>query len=336
MNADSFGGSGVLVDVDTTTATDIQTEPVSWLFEPYIPIGTVTILLGEGGEGKSFYSLALAAAVTKGVALFGAQSALPPSGVIIQNAENGWPFVIKPRLEMLGADCSKVFRINEGDKRLTLTDERIEAAIRKHNVRFCIIDPVQSHLPENFSMNRAENVRPALTHLERVAERTGCAFLLVGHVNKGRGKAQHRGLGSIDIVNSVPSVLYLGRAEGLDSDVRAIAHGKANFCELGATQSFRLSKTDGFQWLGECDVTPDDILSFSASRFRDDRSRIEEATDFLLELLADDEIPASEAIEQADELGISRKTLERARKAADIRSKRMDGHWIWYMDDSEN
>jgi hypothetical protein len=40
-----------------------------------------------------------------------------------------------------------------------------------------------------------------LTHLENVAERTNSAFLLVGHVTKGNGKAQHRGLGSIDILN---------------------------------------------------------------------------------------------------------------------------------------
>jgi hypothetical protein len=137
-------------------------------------------------------------------------------------------------------------------------------------------------------------------------------------------------------VNSVPSVLYLGRADGLDDDIRAIAHGKANFSELGATQSFRLNKTDGFQWLGECDVTPDDILNFSASRSREDRSKIDEAADFLLEMLSDGEMPSTEAIEQADELGIARKTLERARKAADIRSKRVDGHWVWYLEDDDD
>jgi RecA-family ATPase len=58
-------------DVDTTTASDIESCPVSWLFEPYLPMGTVTIIIGDGGEGKSFASLALAAAVTRGIPLFG-------------------------------------------------------------------------------------------------------------------------------------------------------------------------------------------------------------------------------------------------------------------------
>ena len=83
-------------------------------------------------------------------------AAIPPSDVIIINAENSWPMVICPRLDMLGADCNRVHRINDGGNRLTLTDERIEAAIRKYNVKLTIIDPIQSHLPSSMSMGRAE------------------------------------------------------------------------------------------------------------------------------------------------------------------------------------
>lgn len=318
-------------EVDTATASEIQTQNVEWLYEGYVPLGTVTLICGDGGEGKSFYALALAAAISGGKPLPGTDKAFPASDVIIQNAENPWPSVIKPRLEMLGADCTKIHRINENDKRLTLTDSRIEAAIRKHNAKFIIIDPLQSHLDLNFSMNRAESVRPALTHLERVAEKTQSAVLIVGHINKGRGKAQHRGLGSVDIVNSVPSVLYLGRAEGLDPDVRAVAHGKSNFAELAVTQLFRLNKTDGFRWLGESDITPDDIMRFNASRAREDKGKLDEAVEFLMEILSDGEVPAVEASEQAEEMGISKITLERARKSANVKSKRVDNRWVWHL-----
>ena len=322
--------ANTFVEVDTTPAAEIQTQPIVWLYESYIPIGTVTILFGEGGEGKSFYSLALAAAISKGILLPGMDKPFPASAVIVQNAENPWASVIKPRLEMLGADCDKIYRINDGGQRLTLTDERIEAAIRKHNVKLTIIDPIQSHLPSSMSMGRAESVRPMLTHLENVAARTQSAILLIGHVTKGSGKAQHRGLGSVDIVNSVPSVLYLGRAEGLDRDVRAVANGKNNFTELGATQLFRLNKADGFSWLGESDITPDDILGFNAKKNKEDKSKIEEASDFLMELFAESSsIPANEAIELADEEGISKRTLLRAKEAAGIQSKRVDGFWVW-------
>jgi predicted ATP-dependent serine protease len=232
---------------------------------------------------------------------------------------------------MLGADCGRVRRINDGGNRITLTDPRIEAAIRKHNVKLTVIDPIQSHLPASMSMGRAESVRPMLTHLENVAERTNSAVLLVGHVTKGRGKAQHRGLGSVDIINSVPSALFLGRAESLDRDVRAIAHGKSNYTELASTQCFRLNKKDGFVWLGESDVTVDDIMNFNASKLREDKSKIDEAADFLSELLSDGSVPANEAIELADEAGISKRTLLRAKESIGADSKRVDGHWLWSL-----
>jgi hypothetical protein len=320
-----------IADVDTTTAADIQSRPIAWLYEPYIPVGTVSILFGDGGEGKSFYAVALAAAISNGTPLPGMTEPFPVSDVIIQNAENPWPTVIKPRLEILGADCSRIHRINDADKLLTLTDSRIEAAIVKHNVKLTIFDPIQSYLPSSMSMSRAESVRPMLTHLEHVAERTGSAILCIGHVTKGRGKAQHRGLGSVDMVNAVPSVMFLGKAEGYDHDVRVVAHGKSNFAELGVSQLFKLNKADGFQWLGECDVTPDDIMNFSASKVREDKSKIDEAADFLMDLLSAGGVPATEAIELADEAGISKRTLERARTVIAVKARRVDGHWVWSL-----
>jgi predicted ATP-dependent serine protease len=229
---------------------------------------------------------------------------------------------------MLGADCTRIHKINDNETRLTLTDSRIEAAIRKHNAKFTVLDPVQSYLSDNFSMNRAESVRPALMHLERVAERTQSAFIVVGHISKGRGKAQHKGLGSVDIVNAVPSVLLLGRAEGLEPDERVISHLKGNFTELGMSQKFRLNKTDGFQWMGESDVTPDEIINYNAKKDKEDRSKITEAVDFLTDLLADGALPTAEVTELAGESGIAKRTLERARKEMGVKSSKVDGVWM--------
>jgi hypothetical protein len=162
----------------------------------------------------------------------------------------------------------------------------------------------------------------------------------VGHLNKSRSKAEHRSLGSIDIINSVRSVMCLGRAEGLADDVTAVAHMKANFIKCGRTQLYRLNERDGFSWLGESGVTPDDIMNFSGARSACEeevfetvgKSKIEEAADFLHDLLLDSgEIPAAEAIELADEAGISKRTLERARQESDIKSQKIDGRWLWFM-----
>jgi predicted ATP-dependent serine protease len=263
------------------------------------------------------------------------EKALPPSDVIVQNAENPFSMVIKPRLEMLGADCRRIHTIDDSDRRLTLMDDRIEAAIRKHNAALLIIDPFQNFLDDDFSMNRVESVRPAIMKLRGVAERTNSAILIVGHVNKSKSKAGHRGLGSIDILNSVPSVMYLGRAEGLEPDERAVAHGKSNFAELSKTQIFRLNKTDGFKWLGENeDITPDDIMNFKSANKKNETNKVDEAADFLLDILADGAVPTSEVIELAQESGISKRTLERARKEIEVKPKKLNG--VWVMELSED
>ena len=98
---------------------------------------------------------------------------------------------------------------------------------------------------------------------------------------------------------------------------------------MGVTQLFRLNKKDGFSWIGESDITPDDILSFNARKVKEEKSKVDEAAEFLFDVLSDGAVPATEVMEQADEMEISRKTLERARKAAGVKSNRVDGHWVW-------
>jgi RecA-family ATPase len=111
--------------VKTITLSNVKRRNISWLWQPYIPLGALTVLLGNGGQGKSFLSLSIAAAVTKGQALPGSDATLPPSDVIVQNTENAIDTVIGHRLDILGADCGRVHCIDTTDKPLTLTDERI-------------------------------------------------------------------------------------------------------------------------------------------------------------------------------------------------------------------
>ena len=90
--------------------------------------------------------------------------------------------------------------IDDSEVQLTLSDERIEKAIVENNARLVIIDPIQAYLGADVDMNRANEVRPIFMRLGQVAQRTGCAILLIGHLNKAAGmQSLQRGLGSIDI-----------------------------------------------------------------------------------------------------------------------------------------
>ena len=125
--------------------SEIKTEEVKWLWYPYIPFGKVTIVQGDPGEGKTTFVLAVIAALTRGEALPECETGLPPMNVIYQTAEDGLADTIKPRLEAVGADCSRVQTIDDSQSMLTLTDQRFEEAIRNTDARLLVLDPLQAY-----------------------------------------------------------------------------------------------------------------------------------------------------------------------------------------------
>jgi len=322
--------------VKTTRLSDYESEDNRWLWEPYIAQGTVSLISGLGGKGKSFLSMAIAAAVTKGLPLPGDIAHLPPSNVLLKNAENHLKRMIRPRADIVGADLDRIILLDEEEKRLTLTDDRLERVIVQDNVALAIIDPLQAHLPRGISMNNAESIRPVFTHLANVAERTNCAIVLVGHVNKGNSASSDRLLGSADIYNSVLSAMIVGKIDK-EQGISALHHHKSNMDELGPSQAFRLSKENGYEWLGECDATAPDVL-------RDDDScgdrtldserpeKLEKAMGLLTELLSDGPCPSEEVFETGLEQGISKPTINRAKAKLGIRSYKDKNGITWVMD----
>jgi len=301
---------------------ELPTGQVTALWHPYILAGAVNLLQGDSTAGKSYLSQAIIAALTTGQALPNA-APMPPCNVIIQNAENSFSNVIKPRLEALGADFSRIKSIDENGGRLSLMSPKIEEAIVEYDARLFTIDPIQAYM----NMYKLASVRETLVFLGQVAARTGCAILCIGHLTKSQTKAQYRGLGSIDIFNAIPSVLNLGKA---DEEVRVMVHNKSNFFETGAPIAFTLD--GGFRWIGEYDITLDELLAGDKeTSSRRNRER-EQAKEFLAELLADGPVESETVYALAAELTIAPRTLERAKVDIGARSHKPNGIWIWSMD----
>lgn len=192
---------------------DVEQTEVDWLWYPYIPFGKLTIVQGNPGEGKTFFAMQLAAACTN-------QKFLPdmepfePFNMIFQTAEDGLGDTVKPRLLSSGADLQRVLVIDDTDNPLTLADDRIEKAIRENNARLMVIDPLQAFFGANVDMNRANEVRPVFRKLAYIAQSTGCAIVMIGHLNKASGtQSTYRGLGSIDIAAVVRSILFVGKVK---------------------------------------------------------------------------------------------------------------------------
>ena len=175
-------------------------------------------------------------------------------------------------------------------------------------------------------MNSANGVRPLMKKLGEVAVRQGCAVLLVGHLNKKSGKAQYAGLGSIDIFAAARSVLTVGETT-IDENIRAIVHNKSNLAPKGKSQAFGFDPISGFTWMGECDVTIDEVLG----KPRKPESQFAKARKFIETILANGPVLAVDVMERAEAEGISLSTLNRANEALGAISIKQGEQWFWVL-----
>ena len=308
--------------------SEVELQEVDWLWYPYIPSGKITIIQGDPGEGKTTLALRLAAACSIGQALPGMEIA-EPFNVIYQTAEDGHPDTIKPRLMEAGANQDRVLNIAEDANSLTLLDERIEAAIVQTGAKLMILDPIQGYLGGKVDMNRANEIRTVLKKVAAVAERTGCAIVLVGHLNKATGaNSAYRGLGSIDFRAAARSVLLVGRMKK-EPNVRVIVHDKSSLAPEGKSMAFSLGDENGFRWLdGYNDITADELLcGFNAE------TKTAAAEQLILDMLSDGDPVLCKTIQAAAKAkGISKRTLDDAKKnIGSIHTDKPGKHWTWQI-----
>ena len=304
--------------------SDVELTPVEWLWKPYLPFGKLSVLQGNPGEGKTYFAMHLAAACTNGKLLPNMER-MEPFNVIYQTAEDGLGDTVKPRLIEAGADLDRVLVIDDSDVQLTLSDERIEKAIIENNARLVIIDPIQAYLGADVDMNRANEVRPIFMRLGQVAQRTGCAILLIGHLNKAAGmQSLQRGLGSIDIAAAVRSVMFIGKLKH-DPTMRILTHEKSSLAPPGASLAFSLGDEGGFRWVGEYDITADEMLSGIEPQRE---TKTQQAKDLICTLLAGGKQVLSEDIDKAAlERGIPGRTVRDAKRELGdaLKSKIVEG-----------
>lgn len=314
---------------------DVVSKEVEWLWYPYIPYGKITIIEGDPGEGKTTLVLKLAAALSRGLPLpCDDDKEYEPIHIIYQTAEDGIEDTIKPRLEKAGADCSMIRVIDETDKELSMTDDRLEQAIIETGARLIILDPIQAYIGATVDMHRANEIRPVLKHLGIIAEKHSCAIILIGHMNKASGsKSTYRGLGSIDIQATARSVLLVARLRD-KPNIRIMAHDKSSLAPAGDAIGFEMTEDNGMVCIGPYDITIDELLSGNEGR---GKKKLDIAENFIKEYFGSNKvIPSNEIMMEAAKRSIKRNTLLSAKKKLGITSdkeKAEDGtiYWTWVM-----
>lgn len=317
---------------------DVDPAEVKFLWYPYIPLGKLTLLDGDPSAGKTFLALQLASCISIGAPLPG-RDGVPgekrePGNVLYLTAEDGIADTLRPRLDKMQADPEKVFvlqgwidqSINEKGH-VTLKDvEIIEQALTQVKPIFVVVDPIQGYLGAETDMYRANEVRPVLAGLASLGEKYGVAMLCIRHLNKSsQGKALYRGMGSIDFAAVARSILLVGQDPNEPSN-RALIHLKSSLEEMGASIGFKITN-EGFFWTGLSDLTEKSVL---ADKQDDDKTALEEAEEFLQEMLKDGPILAQSIEDERKAARIAEATLNRAKKKLGIKSKRTKNLWFWY------
>lgn len=311
-------------------ASDIEPREIEWLWYPFIPFGKVTLLQGDPGDGKSTFILTVAALLTRGEPLPFTSRAFAPMNVIYQTTEDDAEDTIVPRFILAGGDRERLLFIAEKEAPLSFGDGRLKEAVVKTNARLLILDPLSSYIGD-CQINAANEVRPRFNRLIGVAKETGCAIVIVNHLNKMYGtKAIYRTPGSIDIVGAVRSALLIGRSRGNETE-RVLVQQKANLAPMGAAIVFSVGE-DGITFLERTEKTADELLTGFHSPSGRPAEKTELALALIKELLSDGEEHEASACEaRLREAGVSSSTAKKAKAILGVRSSKRHWGWFWSL-----
>lgn len=315
-----------------TCLADVKPEPVEWLWPGYLPRGKIVTLDGDPGLGKSTLALALAAAVTTGAAWPDGTRCERPGNVLLLSAEDGLADTVRPRLDAAGADVTKVHAIDgvpitteDGEqvlRPLTLADvDALAAAVTTTGAALIIVDVLMAHLPSGADSHKDQDIRRVLGRLSKLADSTGCAIVLIRHLNKAKGGDPiYRGGGSIGIVGAARAGLLVA-ADPSNPEVRVLASIKSNLGPAPKSLSYRLTGVESgvarVEWGGEVEHSAHDLLRGPDDEGdQDARTEAEHWLDDYLS--AQGETRSDEIKRDAAKTMIAERTLKRAMKSLGV------------------
>ena len=238
-------------------ASSFGEDNTSFLWFPYLPIGDYTVMMADGGTGKTVLCCGIAAAVSRGKHLPGEEFDGEGQNVLMISAEDSGE-ILKKRLSLSGADLNRVFILDRSDSiGMSFSDgyEEFADTVKAYKPALVIIDPWHNYLGDRVDMNRANAIRPVFQKLSNLTKMCDCAMILVSHVNKrAQGEnANYAATGSNDLTNAARSAVRVIFDE-MDEDCRIMVHTKTNYAAYGQSVKYRIVD-GGVKWEGFSDVT---------------------------------------------------------------------------------
>jgi hypothetical protein len=327
-------------------ALDVSVESARWLWPGYIPAGKITILAGDPGLGKSTIAIDLISRISQGTFMPTGERTVT-GACAVASAEDDAADTIVPRLITAGANLSRVeiLRETEIDGELRYLSfprdlQRLYDFITDHGFRMVVIDPLNAFLERGLDSHRDQDIRSLLAPLENIAETTGCAILLIAHLNKKEdSSALYRIGGSIGFIGAARSVL--GVANLPESNHRVLYAIKTSHARRPASLAYEIGQSHkerktGEEWRGENEVTNSRITwrgtcnfdPFNQKKVRDPQAQ--EARNFLKQILCDGELESETIQAEAKAAGIGWTTVRNVKADMGITSRKLrTGKWAW-------
>ncbi|MBR0185850.1 MAG: AAA family ATPase [Synergistaceae bacterium] len=322
--------------------------PVEWCWKPMIPYGKITIIEGDGGDGKTTMILTIAAMLSQGIAppTLERGHLLPsattePITTFYLTTEDEVADTSLVRFIRAGGDTHRFAYSAEIKHHMTLVEDELLAAIEESKCRLFIIDPYQAFLPEGTNMGSVTKMRTVFTTLSNIAKKTGVAIVLVGHLNKNEGgKDIHRGFGSADIAAAVRSILMV-EIDKKNRDRRLVRTIKSNFDDSDYTPiqlvldderklSFEEFEDDDEVALSAYPAQHSEHLPYSTYPVSPKmKTKIELAQEIISDILLNGPHTVAEINEACAKEGIGEKTAQRARKNIGAVQDYINGVPVW-------
>ncbi len=331
--------------VNLINAAELTPEPVQWIWEGWLAKGKFHLLAGDAGEGKTTLAINMAAIVSRG-GTWPNGMRCNPAKVIIWSGEDHHSDGLVPKLRAANANIEnchfidnyelngKIFSFNPASNIPDLERTCNEIG----NVGLIIIDPIVSAITGDANGN--SEVRRDLQPIVDLAAKCGVAILGISHFKKGNtdGNLLHRVTGSIAFGALARIVMAVGRIQDQDGNMtRILVRAKSNLgindggFEYGfeTTETHPGIKATHITWGKYLEGSPQSLMSAVPDEDWDRQSAVDEASEFLIDLLKDRSIKATEIETEAKNAGIQISALKRAKRFLKVKSRRIDDHWEW-------
>jgi hypothetical protein len=337
--------------------SEIMAKPVRWAWQDRIALAKITALAGRPKIGKGLLYSRLIAQVTTG-RLKGDVSG--PRDAILVTTEDDPGDTLKPRVVAAGADVRRVSMFQMGSRedpipfRVPQDADALRQSVEHSKAALVVIDPLVEFIDGKVDSHKSHPVRQAIASLNAIARDTGCAILVIFHLNKGNSTdplLRHEG--SAAFTQVVRGGMLLGHdpddPDGEAGSQRVLAVTSSNLARLAPSLAYEISPatvmgdtgeeitTAAIEETGESDLSGYDLLKHRGDDDGGEQTAEGEAAEFLIAELRDAP-KAADALERAAKaVGISQRTLERARaklrKDGTLKCSKtgFDGGWEWFL-----